>query len=154
LKQLDLTLKSLIQNYNAGSVASVNDNGTPAVSPKATFVVVDDSTIAFGNIRSPKTIHNFQQRPQTEINFIDVLTRRAARVAGTVRIAQRDSEEWHQLLPTFIESWQPYLDMMDSFVIIDIIEASLVTSPAYDIGIGSEELMKTNLEKLNALNTN
>lgn len=87
--QLDSTLTTLIQTYNAGSVVSVNDDDTPAVSPQATFVVVDNATIAFGHSRFLNTTHRFQQRPQTDINFIDVLMCRAAWVAGTVRIAQR-----------------------------------------------------------------
>jgi len=53
----------IITDYNAGAVATVNDDGTPAVSPKATFVIVDDNCIAFGDIRSPGTTANIKQRP-------------------------------------------------------------------------------------------
>ena len=64
----------LIEDFNAGSVASTSADGTPVVSPKGTFVVVDDGCIAFGNIRSPATVENLRARPDVDVNFIDVHT--------------------------------------------------------------------------------
>ena len=60
MTKLTAPMKRLIANYNAGSVATTNEDGTPAVSPKATFVVIDDGCIAFGNIRSPDTVANIR----------------------------------------------------------------------------------------------
>jgi hypothetical protein len=37
-----------------GFVATIAADGTPCVSPKATFFVVDDCTIAYGDIRSAR----------------------------------------------------------------------------------------------------
>ncbi len=73
-------MQQLIENYSVGAVATVNADGTPAVSPKATFVIVDKQCIAFGHIRSPGTVANIAVRPDVEVNFIDVLTRRAVRI--------------------------------------------------------------------------
>jgi general stress protein 26 len=151
VNKLNDPMKWIIQNFNAGSVATITDNGHPAVSPKATFVIVNDSTIAFGDIRSPGTIHNLKQRPETEVNFIDVLHRKAVRIRGTADVVSKGSQRWKELVPVFEESWQPYLHLMSHFVSIEITNASLVTSPAYDIGLGEEELRKVNLEKLNNL---
>ena len=81
--------QNLIQTHTAGMVATVNDDGTPAVSPKATFVVIDASTIAFGNLRSPNTLANLRQRPQVEVCFIDVIRRRAVRVRGRASVHKR-----------------------------------------------------------------
>ncbi len=151
MNTLNDSAKWIIRNFNAASVASIDDDGFPAVSPKATFVIVNDTSIAFGNIRSPATIHNFSHRPKTEINFIDVLHRRALRIKGRVFLIDRESHQWKELAPLFQELWKPYLEMMTHFVLIDIERASLVTSPAYDIGIAAAELRTTNLEKLNNL---
>lgn len=77
-------------------MATTNEDGTPAVSPKAIFVVVDEPRIAFGNIRSPGTVANIRARPDVEVNFIDVLARRVVRVkdraeiAMTIRVAGTD----------------------------------------------------------------
>ena len=78
---LTVAMKSLISSYNAGAVATVNQDGRPAVSPKATFVIVDSSCIAFGDIRSPGTTANISRNPNVEIVFTDVLARQAVRDA-------------------------------------------------------------------------
>ena len=151
MTKLTAPMKRLIANYTAGAVATINEDGTPAVSPKATFVVVDDGCIAFGNIRSPGTVANIRSRPDVEVNFIDVLTRRAVRVRGRAELVDKESEAGQRLLPAFREFWTPYLDRMQNFVSISITHAELVLSPAYDIGHTADELRRFNLEKLAGL---
>jgi hypothetical protein len=153
MKQTKLTkvMKILITNYNAGAVATVNDDGKPAVSPKATFVIVDDACIAYGDIRSPGTTSNIQQRPEVEVVFTDVLARQAVRVSGVASIVEKSSEQGRALLPLFKQSWEPYLDAMSAFVKIEISQAELILSPAYDVGFGKDELVKVNLDKLNKI---
>jgi len=56
-------MKSIIRTYPVGFVASVNADGTPNLSPKGTFVVLNDTQLAFGHIRSPGTIGNIAERP-------------------------------------------------------------------------------------------
>ena len=144
-------MKRLIQNYNAGAVGTINDDGSPAVSPKATFVVIDDGYIAFGNIRSPGTVSNIRARPGVEVNFIDVLTRRAVRVRGRAEIIDKDSEAGRRLLPAFEELWAPYLEHMQEFVGISVAHAELILSPAYDIGLTAADLREVNLDRLLAI---
>jgi len=151
LQALTKPMKKIITDYNAGAVATVNDDGTPAVSPKATFVLVDDDCIAFGDIRSPGTVANIRQRPDVEVNFIDVLSRRAVRIAGSASIVAKDSEQGQKLMPLFQQSWAPYLDAMQAFVSITITRAELILSPAYDAGHEKAELTRVNLEKLNQI---
>ena len=142
---------ALIERYNAGCVASVNADGTPAVSPKATFVVVDRANLVFGNIRSPNTVANLRARPSTEINFVDVLTRRAVRVKGQAEIIDKDSIEGQRLQTIFEGPWGPYLSVIEQFVGIHVIQAELILSPAYDLGATAEELRDVNLAKLNSV---
>jgi hypothetical protein len=141
----------LIQDFTAGTVATVNDDGTPAASPKATFVVKDATCIAFGNIRSPATVANIRARPEVETVFVDVLTRRAVRVAGRATVVDKTSDAGRSLMPVFEEKWGPFLDAMSEFVQIDISSAELILSPAYDLGLTAEELRQSNLDALNAL---
>ncbi len=147
---LDDSMKKLISDHGAGMVATVNDDGSPSVSPKATFVILDDKTIAFGNIRSPGTLANVRKRPAVEVCFIDVVLRKAVRVTGTASII-RKAEADDDLKAAFDSDWADYLSNMSAFVRIDITAAELILSPAYDRGITDEELRQTNLEKLNAL---
>ena len=144
-------MQHLIRNYNAGAVASVNDDGSPAVSPKATFVVVDETCIAYGNIRSPATRANLLQRPAVEVSFIDILQRLAVRVKGQAEIVAKDSPRGLQLMPHFEEYWAPYLCVMQDFVCIDIQQAELITSPGYDVGFTRDEMVEANFNKLKNL---
>ena len=151
MDRLSPAMRRLIRDYNAGSVATVNADGTPAVSPKATFVVVDDSCIAYGNIRSPGSSDNLRERPCVEVNFIDVLARLALRVRGRARLVAKHSAEAEPLLAQFEALWAPYLDQMSEFVCIDIEAVQMITSPAYDVGLKRDELMSSNFDKLAAI---
>ena len=148
MDRLNAQMQDIIRNYNAGSVATVNADGTPAVSPKATFVVIDERCIAYGNIRSPGTSANLRERPAVEISFVDVLARLALRVRGRATLLPRDSAGAEALRPAFEALWAPYLERMSEFVRIDIERAQLITSPAYDVGLGRAELMQTNFARL------
>jgi len=151
VSNLTESLKRIIRNFSVGAVASVNDEGKPSVTPIGTFVVVDDASIAFGNIRSQGTESNLQQRPDVEISFVEILNRRAARIRGRASIVLKDSEKWQQVVLVFEKYWGPYVSLMRNFIVIDISDASLLISPAYDLGLNSEELRETNLKKINAL---
>ena len=131
-------------------VATINSNGSPSVSPKATFVILNDRTIAFGNIRSPHTLANLRARPEVEVCFIDVVLRKSVRVSGKAVICPKADAD-PELLAAFEASWHAYLEHMSHFVSIDIQAAQVILSPAYDLGITEEELRRTNLERLNAL---
>ena len=140
-------MQTLITQFSAGAVATVNADGTPAVSPKATFVVLDDRTLAFGHIRSPGTVANLRRNPAIEVCFTDVVTRRAVRVTGTAAIVpQRDADS--VLDDAFAAAWGPYRPHMGAYVRIDVTAAEMIFSPAYDLGLTEDELRKTNLEKL------
>ena len=147
---LTTEMKQLISNHSAGMVATINGDGTPSVSPKATFVIVDDATIAFANIRSPGTLANLGERPSVEVCFIDVLTRKAVRVTGTATIVRKEKADG-VLLSAFESGWAPYVSSMSAFVIIAVAAAELILSPAYDLDFTEDELRATNLAKLNSL---
>ena len=143
-------MKALIRAFSAGSVATINADGTPSVSPKATFVVVDDETLAFGNLRSPGTLANLRANPAVEICFTDMLSRKAIRVTGTGSIIGK-SDASQRLQDTFNDAWGDYVPSMSAFVVIKVSAAELILSPAYDFGHTEAELRAANLERLNAL---
>ena len=141
---------TLIQNHTAGMVATVNDDGTPSVSPKATFFVVDDVTIAFGYLRSPGTLKNLRQRPAIEVSFIDVLTRKAVRVTGTGTFVKRDDAD-AALASGFQSGWPELFEATSGFVVVAVSAAEMILSPAYDRGATEDALREANLARLNAL---
>ena len=126
MDKLSRPMQDLIRNYNAGAVASIDADGRPAVSPKATFVIVDERCIAFGDIRSPETVANLRERPAVEVCFIDVLARLAVRVRGQAEVVDKESARGQALMPHFAELWAPYLDAMRHFVSISIERAARV----------------------------
>lgn len=140
----------LINDHPAGMVATINDNGTPSVSPKATFVVFDEQNLAFGNLRSPGTLSNLRRNAAVEVCFIDVLTRKAVRVTGTGSIISK-AKASRAMISAFEERWGEYVERMSAFVTITVSEADLILSPAYDVGYTESDLKKANLEKLNKL---
>ena len=143
-------MKALIRDFSAGSVATVNADGTPSVSPKATFVVVDDRTLAFGHLRSPGTVANLRANPAVEVCFTDVLARKAVRVTGTGAIVDKSAAPQH-LRDAFDEAWQDYVPHMPEFVVITVSAAELILSPAYDFGFTEAALRAANLERLKGL---
>ncbi len=147
---LTVEMTALIEAHRAGMVASVNPDGTPAVSPKATFVVLDNKTLAYGNIRSPGTSANIRRLPDVEVCFIDVLRRQAVRVKGQARMIAK-AQAPSALRAAFTRDWADYLDVMTSFVVIDLSAAELILSPAYDLGHRADDLARDNLAKLSAL---
>ena len=56
----------------AGSfIATVNVDGSPNVSPKGTFLALDDRTLAFAEMRSPATVENVTRDMRVEVNMVD-----------------------------------------------------------------------------------
>lgn len=140
---LDAGAKRLIATFPLGFVATVTKEGRPAVSPKGTFLVVDDACIGFGNIRSPGTLRNLAAAPHAEVNFIDPFARKGLRVAGPVRILDKGSAEFAGLIGRWEAVWGDLAARISDLVLIDIEAASEMTTPPYDDGITEEEMIAT-----------
>lgn len=143
-------MQSIITTHSCGFVATIDGDGRPAVSPKATFVVVDARTIACGNIRSPGTARNLRASPACEICFLDPLARKAVRVKATGEVVPRAAAA-AELVAKFEQAWADYLPHMTGFFVFKIAEAELVLSPAYDYGHTREELVASNKAKMASL---
>jgi uncharacterized protein len=143
-------MKFLIAAYPLGFVASVNKDGTPNLSPKGTFVVINDRQLVFGHIRSPGTVGNIAARPTIEINFLDVLSRKAVRVRGRAQMFSRSAPEFPPLFAA-LSNWKGYTDIMKAVVRVDIEKASLITSPAYDLGNTEAQLREQYRAKFTSL---
>ena len=73
-------MQRIVVEQRLGFVATVAPDGTPNVSPKGTFIVLDTKTIAFDEIRSPATIRNLRANPRVEVNFVDPFVRKGYRL--------------------------------------------------------------------------
>src|ERR1700681_4721131 len=133
-KMLTPDMKRIIEEQLLGFVATTAPDGTPNVSPKGTFFVVDDETIAFGEIRSPGTIRNLRTNSRIEINFVDPFVRKGYRFAGTAAVVERGAPGFDDLLGRF-EKCGIAVSHLRALVKITVTKALPLISPAYDRGI-------------------
>ncbi|MBO9468030.1 pyridoxamine 5'-phosphate oxidase family protein [Tropicibacter sp. R15_0] len=144
--------KELIEDWRLGLVASTNADGTPNLSPKGTFVVHDDTTLGFADLRSPGTVENIAERPVVEVNFVDQLTRRGVRLRGQARIVSPDMPEFAKLKKPYIAGWPDLADMINAIVLIDLSEVKPICTPAYDAGAECDTLRQSWMERIRDIN--
>lgn len=132
-------MKAILEKQRLGFVASVSENGEPNLSPKGTFVVIDERTIAFGDIRSPGTLRNLVHRPTVEVNFVDPLSRKGFRAKGIASIHRRGGDVYLAHRSRF-DRWGKLADRIQNIVLIEIRSAALLTSPVYDDGAQEAQL--------------
>ncbi|MEX0285734.1 MAG: pyridoxamine 5'-phosphate oxidase family protein [Paracoccaceae bacterium] len=146
---INATAKTLIETWRLGFVASADATGRVNLSPKGTFVVIDERTLGFAEMRSPQTVANIRDRAEVEVNFVDILTRKGARLRGAARIAEPGSDEFTALLPRFTQHWPDLQPMMNALVLIDVTDCKPLASPAYEAGASEDDLRATWLNKIN-----
>ena len=141
--KIPASVQDLIAKFSLGFVATVTPGGRPSVSPKGTFLVLDNETIGFGEIRSPQTVSNLSHNPEVEVNFIDVFSRKGARLRGRAQMVRRGSEEFEALIPRYTEVWGDLTDRINMIVKIPVEEVKPLTTPPYDDGATEEEMIAT-----------
>ena len=134
-------VQELIARWPLGHVATITPEGLPSVSPKGTFFVLDDATIAFGEIRSPQTVANLTHNPNCEVNFVDAFVRKGARLRGQASLVLKGSGDFDALLPRFQEVWGDLCDRINLFVKISVEEVKPLTTPPYDTGATEDEMI-------------
>jgi len=138
-------MKQLVTEHRLGFVATVDEDGTPNLSPKGTMVVLDDDCILFGEIRSPNTVSNLQRNPAVEINIVDPLSRKGFRFKGVARYIERESPAFGELYPKIqqhFEQWGPLKERVLGIVVLEVQRVLVITSPAYDIDVTEEALVR------------
>ncbi|MFV2053746.1 pyridoxamine 5'-phosphate oxidase family protein [Aliiroseovarius sp. YM-037] len=138
---LPASAKHVIETFRLGYVATVTPGGRPSVSPKGTFVIIDDNTIAFGEIRSPQTLTNLSHLPECEVNFIDPFARKGVRVRGATSTVRRDTEAFATLYPQWETLWGDLAKRINVIVKIAVAEVKPLTTPPYDDGATEEEMV-------------
>ena len=131
-------VKNFVNSQKLGYVATVSKDGTPNLSPKGTIIVMDESTLVFADIRSPKTMENLQENTSVEINVIDPFKRLGYRFKGDGKIVNEGTE--------FDKILEYYKNLgvkskINSGVVVDVKIMSEVTSPSYDLGATEDELV-------------
>ena len=131
-------IKNFVNSQKLGYVATVSKDSTPNLSPKGTIVVMNESTLAFADIRSPQTIQNLQDNPSVEINVVDPFQRLGYRFKGEGKIINEGSE-FNKILDYYTNAG--IKSKINSVVVVDVKSMSEVTSPSYDLGVTKDELV-------------
>ena len=134
-------MEKLIKENTIGLVATVTPDGYPAVSPKATTIVLDSTHLAFIDLRSPKTKRNIKANPFVELNYIDVFRRQACRIKGKATYIERDDKKFDGMSKNFT-AWSSLFEKAKGVFVVEILNAQKILSPAYDDG-ADEELLKS-----------
>ena len=133
-------MEKLIKENTIGLVATVTPDGYPAVSPKATTIVLDSTHLAFIDLRSPITKRNIKANPFVELNYIDVFRRQACRIKGKATYIERDDKKFDGMSKNFT-AWSSLFEKAKGVFVVEILNAQKILSPAYDEG-ADEELLK------------
>ena len=139
--KLNAFSRQVIETFPLGFVATVTADGRPNVSPKGTFLVLDDETIAFGEIRSPVTLANLTHQPEVEVNFVDQWLRKGVRVRGVAQCAERGSDAFAELIPQWHAVWGDLAERVNVIVKIPVSSVRPLTTPPYDDGAIEEEMI-------------
>ncbi len=140
----------VVREQRLGFVATVNADGTPNLSPKGTFAVLDAATVAFAEIRSPGTLRNLAAKPAVEVNFVDPFTRHGCRLFGTARIVVRGATGFDGLLPLFADHGS-LVPRIRAIVLVAVTRALPLSSPAYDDGASEDGLRRAWTDRFRAL---
>ncbi len=138
---IDAEGERIIRDFPLGIVATVSPDGLPAASPKGTFLVLDENTIAYGDIRSPGTRRNLEANPAVEVVFVDPFRRKGIRVLGRAMILNEDSEAFLGLIPRWFSVWENLAVRISSLVVIGVGRVSPLSTPPYDEGVTEEEMI-------------
>ena len=91
--EITADMEAIIKRAILSFVATVNEDGSPNLSPKASLTV-RGGVLYFADIASPRTILNLICNPAVEINVVDIFQRRGYRFKGRARILPPDGDEY------------------------------------------------------------
>ena len=134
-------MKDIINRAILSFVATVNEDGTPNLSPKASLKA-HDGKLFFANMDSPNTIRNLRANPAIEINVVDVFSRRGYRFRGTAEILPPGTDDY-QAIAEWVWEINGREYPVHQVVRIEVEDARPVLSPAYTFGNADEAELRT-----------
>ena len=137
--EITADMREIISRAILCFVATVNENGTPNLSPKASLTVRGNALL-FANIASPTTVSNLKRNPAMELNVVDVFARRGYRFAGDADVLSETEPEFRE-----VSAWVKVTngEIYPVFDVIRLVPSRVqeVRSPAYEIGHAEEAFL-------------
>lgn len=137
-------MKRLVAEQRLGFFATVCEDGSPNLSPKGTTYVWDDDHLFFADVRSPGTVANIRRGSLVEVNVVDPLVRKGYRFKGPAAVHERGTPVFVEALERMRAAGSTLADRVRTIVLVEVVEARAIVSPAYDGGEVSEaEVVRT-----------
>ena len=146
--EISADMEAIVRQAILSFVATVNEDGTPSLSPKASLTV-RNGALYFADIASPKTIANLRRNPALEINVVDIFQRRGYRVTGRGLILSPGDDEY-TLIADWVRATNGPEYPVDHVVRIEATSITPLLSPAHvyaDPPREQDEIRNTYYEK-------
>ena len=148
MMELTADMKRVVAEQQLGFIATVTPDGRPNLSPKGTTMVIDDHRLLFADVASPNTVHNLSTNPHIEINVVDPIVRKGYRFKGTATV-HPDGHWYERGLALLHEKGSSLTaDRVRSIVVVEVVEAAALVSPAYDQDVSEQSVAATWLAKV------
>jgi predicted pyridoxine 5'-phosphate oxidase superfamily flavin-nucleotide-binding protein len=133
-------MKRFVREQQLGFHATVNQDGTPNLSPKGTTGVWDDSHLFFADICSPQTVANIRRGSLVEVNVVDPFVRKGYRFKGPAVIHDPGSADFSEGIARLHDRGMSAknCDRVRAIAVIEVKQARPLVSPAYDDGATTE----------------
>ena len=82
MAKLSEEARKVIGEVRPALVATSSKTGKPNVSAKGSVRVLDDESVVFADVASPRTVANIKENPQVAIIYLDSETRKGCRIWG------------------------------------------------------------------------
>jgi predicted pyridoxine 5'-phosphate oxidase superfamily flavin-nucleotide-binding protein len=139
-------MKRVVREQRLGYVASVCPDGTPNLSPKGTTEVWDDDHLVFLDMHSPGTVANIEAgNAVVEVNVVDPLRRKGYRFKGPAEV-HRDGPVFEDVVQRYERERAIDRARINSVVLVRIVQAAPLVSPAYDDGTSEEAIVQQSLD--------
>lgn len=113
-------------------LATVDEDGTPNVSPKELWCLHGDEALVIANIASPVSARNLASHPRACVSFVDVFRQRGWKLTGTAKLVTRDAPEFVEVASDLLRMAGP--DFAIKNVIHLRIEAvARILAPSYRV---------------------
>ena len=127
--EITADIEAIIKQAILSFVATVNEDGTPNLSPKASLTV-RSGVLYFADIASPRTILNLKRNPAVEINVVDIFQRRGYRFKGRALILPPDDAEF-LMIANWVRATNGPEYPVDHVVKIETTSITPLLSPAH-----------------------
>jgi len=146
--EINADMEAIINQAILSFVATVNEDVTPNLSPKASLTV-KNGVLYFADIASPRTVLNLKRNPAVEINVVDIFQRRGYRFKGRALILPSEDSE-SLMIANWVRATNGSEYPVDHVVKIEITSISPLLSPAHVFARpprGQDEIRSTYYQK-------